>query len=233
MCSKDDEPEFNYTICRSPRRRTVSISVDSNAVVVRAPSRMPEKALRSFVEGRSGWVMRKLAEVKQRDAERPSHRYAEGEMLPYLGDQYRLVLRAGGRSHAAMEGDELVVCLRRGAAPDKIPQVLKRWYVARAREVFRERAAHYSALLGVEPAGISVRGQKRRWGSCSSDCRINLNWKLMTAPVGVLDYVVAHELCHIIQRNHSGKFWALLSTVIPEYRECRKWLRENGHTLGL
>jgi len=234
MRAKDiQSEEFTYTLYRTPRRRSISIYVDTGGIIVRAPSRMSVRRVRAFVESKSAWITKKQAEIAQRDAQRPAHRYAEGEIFSYLGNLYRLKPESAKKNHTIIRGEELVVGLKEGSPPEKIPEILEKWYIARARERFTERVSLYSAILGLSPARISVRGQKRRWGSCSSKGNINLNWKLITGPPEILDYVVAHELCHLRHRNHSPAFWSELERVFPNYRECRKWLRENGHKLGV
>ncbi|MBA3046323.1 MAG: M48 family metallopeptidase [Candidatus Thermoplasmatota archaeon] len=224
---------FDYTVRRSPRRRTLSVSIEKGNVIVRAPVRASFGRIDKFVQSVGPWILKKLGESRKRLLEVPRNTYTEGELLPYIGYRYALRFGTAKKADLNITDNELIVNIPPNTPAEKIPEIIRKWYIARARETFGMRVAYYSQELGLEPPKISVRNQKQRWGSCSSDTQINLNWKLMTAPVGILDYVVAHELCHIIQRDHSRKFWNLLSTVIPEYRDCRKWLRENGHTLGL
>ncbi len=110
---------------------------------------------------------------------------------------------------------------------------LERRYRQAAKEYFPKRADYYAELLGVEYKKIRVAGQKTRWGSCSQSGTLSFNWKLMLAPPKVLDYVVVHELCHLLEMNHSSRFWKHVECIIPEYKEYRKWLREYGNTLQL
>lgn len=102
-----------------------------------------------------------------------------------------------------------------------------------AREYFPKRVSYFSHVLGVSYGKITIRDQKTRWGSCSSKGNLSFNWRLILAPPNVLDYVVVHELCHRKEMNHSQRFWALVESVMPEYREYRKWLKENGNKLTL
>lgn len=102
-----------------------------------------------------------------------------------------------------------------------------------AREYFPKRVSYFSHVLGVNYGKITIRDQKTRWGSCSSKGNLSFNWRLILAPPNVLDYVVVHELCHRKEMNHSQRFWALVESVMPEYREYRKWLKENGNKLTL
>ncbi|MBO5095030.1 MAG: M48 family metallopeptidase [Lachnospiraceae bacterium] len=106
-------------------------------------------------------------------------------------------------------------------------------YRKAAREYITARVAYYEPIIGVTHTRLSIRDQKTRWGSCSSRGGLNFNWRLMLAPPRVLDYVVVHELCHRKEMNHSKAFWHAVETVLPDYRELRKWLRENGNTLVL
>lgn len=102
-----------------------------------------------------------------------------------------------------------------------------------AREYFPKRVSYFSHVLGVSYGKITIRDQKTRWGSCSSKGNLSFNWRLILAPPNVLDYVVVHELCHRKEMNHSQRFWALVESVMPEYKEYRKWLKENGNKLTL
>lgn len=106
-------------------------------------------------------------------------------------------------------------------------------YRKAAREYFPKRVSHYARMLGVTYGKISIRDQKTRWGSCSSEGNLSFNWRLILAPPDVLDYVVIHELCHRKEMNHSKEFWALVESLMLEYKERRKWLRENGNNLTL
>ena len=110
---------------------------------------------------------------------------------------------------------------------------LEKHYREAAKEYFPKRAAYYAAFLGVSYDRIRIAGQKTRWGSCSSNKTLSFNWKLMLAPPKVLDYVVVHEVCHLREMNHSPRFWALVESLMPDYKQQRKWLKDNGHTLEL
>lgn len=110
---------------------------------------------------------------------------------------------------------------------------LEKRYREAAKEYVPKRAAYYAAFLGVSYDRIRIAGQKTRWGSCSSNKTLSFNWKLMLAPPKVLDYVVVHEVCHLREMNHSPRFWALVESLMPDYKQQRKWLKDNGHTLEL
>lgn len=110
---------------------------------------------------------------------------------------------------------------------------LEALYRKAAREYFPKRVSHYAHILGVTYGKISIRDQKTRWGSCSSEGNLSFNWRLILAPPDVLDYVVVHELCHRKEMNHSPRFWSLVESLMPDYKKQRKWLKENGRKLTL
>lgn len=112
-------------------------------------------------------------------------------------------------------------------------EALKKRYVQAAKEYIPKRAAYYNQFIGGDYERITIREQKTRWGSCSSCGTLSFNWKLMLAPPAVLDYVVVHELCHLKHMNHSREFWAAVESVMPDYREKRKWLKEHGCELQI
>lgn len=108
---------------------------------------------------------------------------------------------------------------------------MEKRYREAARERFESRVAYYHRITGGNYTSITVRDQRSRWGSCSSRGTLSFNYRLIFAPPAVLDYVVVHELCHLTHMNHSGDFWNMVGSVMPEYREYRKWLRDHGHEL--
>jgi predicted metal-dependent hydrolase len=163
----------------------------------------------------------------------PSHSYLDGDVFLYLGEPHTLKLMISPKNGVNVLGQDIVVSLKPGTPVDKVPEILRKWYIARARELLNERLQHYSAELGTVPARVAIRNQSRRWGSCSSRGNVNLNWKLVMAPPAVLDYVVAHELCHLRHPNHQPEFWKMLAGIMPDFADRRKWLKMNGHKLGL
>ena len=104
-------------------------------------------------------------------------------------------------------------------------------YIAIARDIFTRKTEYYARIMGISYGRIAIREQNTRWGSCSSKGNLNFNWRLILAPEEVLDYVVVHELAHRREMNHSRAFYAVVESVLPDYRRARKWLKENGHTL--
>ena len=177
--------------------------------------------------------MKKLEVARQQAAEIPRHNYMTGDIFLYLGDSHTLKIVSSSRNSVSIVDSEIVVGLKPDTSSEKIPEILKKWYIAQARKIMNERVLFYSKELNVKPARVAIRGQSKRWGSCSAKGNLNLNWKLVMAPLIILDYVVAHELCHLRYPNHQSEFWKLLSSQMSDYAIRRNWLKQNGHRLGL
>jgi hypothetical protein len=218
-------PELAYTVRRSTRARRVRVSVDPQAgVEVVLPQRAPARAAAEAVVELRPWIDRRLAEV----ADLHEHIAARGDTVPYLGAALDLVPE-DGRLRVHRRGDALHV----PADLETRRLALERWYRRAAREEIAPRAAHAAAAVGHRVAALTIRGQRTRWGSCSSTGALSFNWRLLLAPQEVLDYVVWHEACHLAVMDHSPRFWALLERHLPGYREPRRWLRRHGATLVL
>jgi predicted metal-dependent hydrolase len=215
--------EIAYTIRRSPRARRVRVNVHAhNGVEVVLPQRAPDRAAAAAVAELRPWIERRLDEaqaVRARLAERAG-------TVPYLGQALSLVAQPGRRRvHRA--GDRLLV-------PDDDPALaLERWYRRAARTEIAPRLDRATAEVGTHYSDLVIRGQRTRWASCSTQGRMSFNWRLLLAPVSVLDYVVWHEVCHLEVMDHSPRFWSLLESRWPDYRADKAWLRRHGATLVL
>ena len=215
--------EIPYTVRRSSRARRVRVNVHAHAgVEVVLPARAPEHAAASAVRELRPWIERRLAQAHEAMAVLGGR---EGT-VPYLGEPLELVAQPG-RRQVHRSGPRLLV-----PEGDHRP-ALERWYRRAARFEIQQRLDRASALAGSPYSGLSIRGQRTRWASCSSNGRMSFNWRLLLAPERVLEYVVWHEVCHLQMLDHSPRFWALVERHWPGYREDRDWLRRNGATLIL
>jgi predicted metal-dependent hydrolase len=215
--------DIAYSIRRSARARRVRVTVDAGGdVIVTLPRKASERRaaeavreLRPWIERRREALLRAAAEVAR----------APGT-LPYLGDELR-VLPEPGRERVHRRGDALLV--PEGDAREAI----ERFYRRRARAEIGARLDAAVARAGTSYRGLTIRGQRTRWASCSSNGGMSFNWRLLLAPVAVLDYVIEHEVCHLEVMDHSPRFWALLESRVPDWREHADWLRRYGSTLVL
>jgi predicted metal-dependent hydrolase len=212
-----------YTIRRSTRARRVRVAVDPNAgVQVTLPARAREREAALAVAELRPWIERRLAEVK---AVRERLAVPAGH-VPYLGAPLALAPEPG-RVRAHRRGDVLhVPAVEPGAA-------IERWYRRAARAEIAPRLDEAVGALDRAYAKLTIRGQRTRWGSCSTTGAMSFNWRLVLAPEDVLDYVIWHEACHLVVMDHSRRFWDLLGRHRPDYRLAQRWLRANGTALVL
>jgi predicted metal-dependent hydrolase len=219
----DLRAEPPYRIRRSDRARRVRVSVSGDGQVeVVLPRRSPERHAAEAVRELAPWIERRRRAVARAAAEVAR---APGT-VPYLGETLRLVPEPG-RTRVHRRGDELLV-------PAGDPRdALERWYRRRARAEVAPRLDAATARAGTRYTGLTIRGQRTRWASCSSSGAMSFNWRLLLAPPEILDYVVEHEVCHIEVMDHSPRFWRLLASRSPGWRAHSAWLRRYGSTLTL
>lgn len=158
-----------------------------------------------------------------------------GDTLYYLGEArtLRVIREERSRARVKMVMDLLLMWIPYEADYEYRKEQLEKWYRKEAAAVFGEKAEEFAQALSVSFQDIRIKDQKSRWGSCSSKRNMNFNWRLLMAPEPVCDYVIIHELCHLIHMNHSPDFWNLVESVCPDYRQYKKWLKENGKQLYL
>lgn len=209
------------------RRKSISLSVSCDATLtVRAPHRISLEYIKSLVFKKRFWILKKKQQVLSRGTVKPKE-FVEGEEFFYLGERYKL--RICDAEEIKLLDDLYFPVKFLGNARAK----MNSWYRERAREIIFERADWYSKVTGWKFKSISVTGAARRWGSCGPNGSLNFSFRLAMAPPEVIDYVVAHELAHIPEKNHSTRFWAKVRTVLPDYKVRQEWLRENERNLKI
>lgn len=216
---------LNYQIIRS-KRKTLSLQIDNEArLVVRAPMRMPERDIAAFVTKKKRWIAEKQLLVLAHREKYDPIEIKTGEVLPFLGTNYTLRLRSVAET--GLSGSTIVI------PENAVKEDLITWYRHEARKVLTERADHFAELVGVSYTALKISGARTRWGSCSSKNSISFTWRLVMCPPAVVDYIVVHELCHIIQKNHSRDFWAEVEAVLPDHREQKEWLKNNRRLMDI
>lgn len=211
------------------KRRTIALIVERDGTfTVRAPLRVPQAEIDSFVQQKADWITRTREKIKSAQPALKKQ-YADGETFLFLGSLFELKLVERQKPALQFNGGFTLdqSAWERGEA------YFIRWYKERAFEVISERVREYSQRHGFTPGQVKISSAKTRWGSCSSTGTLNFTWRLVMAPLEVIDYVVAHELAHLRVKNHSRKFWKLVETICPDYKRHRKWLRVNGERLSL
>jgi predicted metal-dependent hydrolase len=211
-----------YTLRRA-KRRTIGLSIDHRGLTVGAPSRATLRDIEALILKHQAWVVAKLDDWRNRRQVEPLQ-VVDGLRLPYLGGELevRLLPLVGGRSRSIWADGTLSLCLKPGA---DARLALEKALRARALEDFAARLEAFTARLGVATPPLALSAARTRWGSCSSKSGIRLNWRLLHFPASVIDYVVAHEVAHLRQMNHSPRFWAVVESLYPDYRAAREELK--------
>lgn len=212
----------DITVIRSMSKKSISLHIQPDgSIVVKAHTLVPRFAINQFIKSNTAWIEKRQQELKARTITREPDTYL------YLGKKYKLEIRPHQKEIIELE-DKLYL-----GSPNKTyaKKYLLSWYKQQARKVISERVDHYAKISGATFQSVSLMNATTRWGSCSSQKTLNFNWKLIMAPLPVLDYVVAHELAHLTEMNHSHDFWETVRKMFPLYREYRTWLKRHGHSL--
>lgn len=207
----------------------MQIAPDSS-IIVRAPEKIPEEIIHQAIQKKLPWIIKKQKLARERFVPVVKREFASGETFLYLGELYKLQVFLDANDPLVFNGMEFKLSGRYLLNAKKI---FEKWYRKQTKEIINNRAKLYAEMAGLKYARISITGAKSRWGSCSFKGNLNFSWKLIMAPQRVVDYVVIHELVHLSERNHSRRFWDKVSVFMPDYKNCRKWLKDNGGKLYL
>lgn len=212
------------------KRKTVGLYIGSDGrLIVRAPLRAPRILIDAFVHEKEPWILEKQALARQMAERNRPRQFVEGESFLYLGQAYPLkIVDHQPKPLIYNAGFHL-----RQADQPRANAVFETWYRGQARQLIGERVAGYAQNHGFQYKKIRIGGARTRWGSCSSSGTLSFTWRLVMAPLEMIDYVVVHELVHTRIRNHSSAYWEALAVIMPDYKPRRDWFHENGHTLSL
>lgn len=227
-----------YTINWSERRKTVSISVDAEGVYVTAPADTTTEKIKEIVYQRATWIRAQLFHFNEMIDESHQRSFLSGEKLPYLGRQYRLkVMKCANISEPSFKFQQgtFIAMMSEQIAEEQHRDVLlplyEQWIKEKGEAFVRNRITRFTIKLQQEPSTIKIKDQQQRWGSCTAKGQVLINWRILLAPVSVIDYVLAHELAHLKYMDHSKAFWDTLGMLVADYEERKEWLRVNGKTL--
>ena len=212
---------IDYTLIRT-KRKTVAIYIRDGRVEVRAPMKMAKHDIDRFVMSKEKWITEKLAITSERAAQRESFTLDYGSLITYRGKQYQIESREGKR--AGFDGERYY--MPPNLTPEQIKETSVRIYRMLAKRDLTNRTIVFARAMSVNPTTVRITGARTRWGSCSGKKSINFSWRLIMADDDVIDYVVVHELAHLTEMNHSAHFWKIVESVLPDYTERRKRLKE-------
>lgn len=216
-------------------RKTMSIEVEpSGEVTVISPLGLTENIILEKIKSKANWIVKKQYEVNSININKINREAVSGESYLYLGRNYSLLIED-------KELKEITVKLFRGKFivstytrdQEEIKSALEKWYREKTLLRVKERVNYFKEYFSVKPKEIKVKEQKKRWASCTSNNELLFNWRCSMAPANVLDYIVVHEMVHMIYKDHSHEFWDKVASVIPDFESRRKWLRENGIKLDI
>jgi len=221
-------------IVRTSGTKSATIVVERGHVTVRVPSSVPMSRIEKLVQSRTNWIREKLQVQSQIVLPKPKE-MVTGESFSYLGKNYRLKLTQGENSEVKLKNGYLTLqCEKNMTTVQRenfVRHSLQAWYQSRALGKLKEKVSRYEKVLGVKSKSVSVYDFKTRWGSCSVSGDIRFNWRIIMAPNAIVDYVVVHELSHLVHHDHSDKFWRTIASVIFDYADRKQWLKTDGHKL--
>lgn len=246
------EPEIKIDkLVRSRRRTTVLIVTREGELEVRAPLCVPLEVINDFIVKKQRWIREKQESAKSKLQRIHPRNFIHGEEFLYLGNSYRLHLvddivvsnakishskgdvnGSASLSTVSISTDDNMLYFPGRLLP-YARHCIAAWYRQQALLIIEERVKLYAGKMGASACYLSIRvsNATKRWGSCSANNSLNFAWRLVMAPLSVIDYVVVHELCHMFEKNHSRNFWRKVEAVMPDYKKRMQWLKQHGYTL--
>jgi len=210
------------------KRKTFAIIIQSDGrLVVRAPLRATNRQIIAFVDQHAGWIQQKQAEVSSRNMKSQAKNFRDGEKFLFLGKEYPLILVDNQKQPLLLDGSFKLAA----RVQPKAQLAFTGWYKKQAAEIIFARVDSYVNQHGFSFTKFGITGARTRWGSCSQKGSLNFSWRLVMAPMEIIDYIVVHELVHTRHHNHSRDFWSAVAQIMPQYRQRRSWLKENGYLL--
>ncbi|MFL0194914.1 M48 family metallopeptidase [Clostridium sp. WILCCON 0269] len=227
---------LKYTILRK-NRKNISIKIDKKGkVIIIAPNEISYKAIEEVVKSKMPWILKGLQTIKEKMESTEFKGIQEGKKILWMGtpldiEKYPLNIQ---KCYVKIFKDRFVIYGFKTLLEDEenITITIHKFYREKAKVIFKHRVDVYSKKINVCPRKISIRCQKTIWGSCYSSGNINFNYKLLMAPIEIIDYIVVHELCHLVHMNHSKDYWKLVEYIIPDYINKKNWLKNNGYMLA-
>jgi predicted metal-dependent hydrolase len=219
---------LDYDIVRTDRK-TIGITVERDRkVVVRAPRQASDEAVTAAVNSKRLWIWQKVRDPHKYPEPQPHKEYVSGETFLYLGEQYSLQLSPRATGEVRLSGSQFHLARQDRKQGDSM---FRTWYLQQARQQLSPRIAALAHEMGLRYTRIWVRDLKYRWGSCSPGGTLSFNWRIIQAPTVVIDYLIVHELAHVLEPNHSEDFWNIVAVHVPGWKKARGWLKEHGSKL--
>ena len=220
---------FEYTVIRS-KRKTLSVIIERDKqVIVRAPEFISDERITFELHKRRHLIEKKIDSEQKFRNDYPPKEFESGDQFLYQGKYYTLEIRLALEQHIQFENTIKITAINKANAKS----ILLNWYKQRAQEILTPRIVYFAEHIGVKRKKINVTDAKYTWGTCTPAGNLNFNWRLIKAPLNVIDYIVIHELSHLRELNHSPEFWNIVAVQMPNYEEAKKWLKEYGSLLDV
>jgi hypothetical protein len=219
---------IDYTIIYS-KRKTVAIYVRDGFVEVRAPRRVSKRFINEFVQSKEKWILNQLEIESEQIAQRKEYTLSYGDAVAYRGKQY--IIAKSGSGNIGVSNDRFYI--PSDLKPEQIKVACVQLYRILAKSDLMEKVNYYADRMGLNPVSVRINSAKTRWGSCSAKKAINFSWRLIMADDDVINYVVVHELAHLVELNHSKRFWTVVERVLPDYKERQVRLKELQKKLSI
>ena len=226
--------DLELQVERTNRKRTIALHVKNNKLIIKTPRSVSKKTLVDFIKRKQHWInQRAILNFEEQNLK--NREFIDNDKFYFRGDEYRLSLSLGRKEAVKIEGDLLLVSYvdDKSIGRENIKRLLEDWYLKESIKILKARTEELAKQMRVQPYGITVKNYKSKWGSCTANNKISYNWRIIMAPDCIIDYLIVHELSHIIEPNHSKNFWYHVGNYCEDFKKKRKWLRENGHKLVL
>lgn len=234
--------DITKEIIFTKRKKTISIFVEHKKIRILAPKNTSKKYIDTLIMKQKKWIEQQLKEKNIR-TQIPQKKYVEGEQFLFMGEVVYLLLVQKTEEkisykhiqHKAYLEIAYIENISQYNEEQRIQffhKKISHWYKQQAFNILKTRTLYYANILEIMPSVIDIKNYKSRWGCCSIRKQVYYNWKIIMAPKEIIDYLVIHELCHIIEHNHSNRFWGHVMRLDEEYKTHRAWLRNNGYTLN-
>lgn len=225
---------IEYQLIKSNRKTLTITILPTKEVVVKAPRILSDQEIMRMVMQKGKWITDKISQMAELPFE-PEQRYVDGTSILYRGKEYRLKILEDCRvrkSEIQIHQDEIVVIMKQKKL-QLIPELLEGWYKEQIKNLIYNKLDYYNSFINRKISNVRIKNHKKRWGSCSNLGNLNFNWRIILMPDEMFDYIVVHELCHLIHMNHSKEYWKSVERILPDYKEREKWIRQNGAKLLL
>lgn len=222
--------KIDYQIKYSSKRKKVNISVERDrSVIIRAPLGVTKEKIEDIIKSKKDWIIEKINHKQKYPVDLAPKEFVSGETMMYLGRNYQLAVIDEDIDGVQFNQKFLISKSKQQEAYS----LFKKWYCEKAKSKIEDKVNMYAKNLGVDVNKVRISDMKYRWGSCTPSNNVIFNWRIIKAPMYVVDYLIVHELAHLIESNHTSKFWNIVSIQVPQYLKSKEWLKKYGHLLEI